>query len=77
MYAYYISNCTIYWQKKITTNMNDRIIIWIFIRCIIGNACTGNMVFGIVLLYIIIEKEEHVHCLVLYKRKEMENRFVK
>ena len=34
------------------------------------------MVFGIV-LYIIIEEEEHVNCLVLYKPKEMENRFVK
>ena len=42
--------------------MNDRIIIWIFYPLHHrGNACTGNMVFGIV-LYIIIEKEEHVHC---------------
>ena len=56
--------------------MNDRIIIGFFIRCIIGNACTRHMVFGIV-LYIIIEEEEHVNCLVLYKPKEMENRFVK
>ena len=75
MYAYYIRNCTTYWQKK-NTNMNDRIIIGFFIRCIIGNACTRHMVFGIV-LYIIIEEEEHVNCLVLYKPKEMENRFVK
>ena len=48
--------------------MDDRIIIWIFIRCIIGNAWTRHMVFGIV-LYIIIEKEEHEYCLVLYTER--------
>ena len=35
------------------------------------------MVFGIVIYIIIIEREEHVNCLLSYEQKEMENRFVK